>query len=163
VSGCGGADRRAGGEVGHGERHVQLFLSPGQYGGQGLVREVGHRSFHELPLPAVPVPREDQPPAHGVGDLDSVIEAHVHDDTDEFFLVLDGQLHIALREPTGEREVVLPEGAVFTVARGIEHKPSAPSGAAILMFEPTGTLTVGDRHEGVPDHIDVTTGHALGT
>ncbi|MEU7891100.1 cupin domain-containing protein [Microbispora bryophytorum] len=87
---------------------------------------------------------------------------HVHDDTDEFFLVLDGQLHIALREPTGEREVVLPKGAVFTIARGVEHKPSAPSGAAILMFEPTGTLTVGDRHEEIPNHIDVTTGHALG-
>ncbi|MEV6865051.1 cupin domain-containing protein [Streptosporangium subroseum] len=87
---------------------------------------------------------------------------HVHEDTDEFFLVLDGQLHIALREPAGEREVMLPKGAVFTVARGVEHRPSAPSGAAILMFEPTGTLTVGDRHEEIPDHVDVTTGHAFG-
>jgi len=86
---------------------------------------------------------------------------HVHDDTDEFFLVLDGELHIALREADGERTVVLPQGAVFTVPRGTFHKPSAPSGAAILMFEPTGTLTVGDRHDEVPDHVDATTGHAL--
>src|SRR5688500_7200055 len=83
---------------------------------------------------------------------------HVHDDTDEFFLVLDGELHIALREPAGERTIVLPQGAVFTVPRGTCHKPSAPSGAAILMFEPAGTLTVGDRHDEIPDHVDATTG-----
>lgn len=86
---------------------------------------------------------------------------HVHDDTDEFFLVLEGELRIRLREPGGERTVVLPRGAVFTVARGTEHKPYAPSGAAILMFEPTGTPTVGDRHDEVPDHVDATTGHPV--
>lgn len=86
---------------------------------------------------------------------------HAHDDTDEFFLVLDGELRIALREPAGERTVVLPKGAVFTVPRGVEHRPSAPSGAAILMFEPTGTPTVGDRHDEVPGHVDATTGHLL--
>ncbi|MFQ6198181.1 cupin domain-containing protein [Streptomyces sp. NPDC000405] len=86
---------------------------------------------------------------------------HAHDDTDEFFLVIDGELHISLREPTGRRTVVLPQGSAFTVPRGVEHKPSAPSGAAILMFEPTGTATVGDRHEEVPSHVDATTGHAL--
>ncbi|UNT00161.1 cupin domain-containing protein [Streptomyces tubbatahanensis] len=86
---------------------------------------------------------------------------HVHEDTDEFFLVLDGELHIALREDGGERTVTLPTGAVFTVPRGTEHKPSAPGGAAILLFEPTGTSSVGDRHDEVPAHVDATTGHAL--
>ncbi|MFI6102177.1 cupin domain-containing protein [Lentzea sp. NPDC051213] len=86
---------------------------------------------------------------------------HVHDHTDEFFLVLDGELHIALREAGGERTVVLGTGAVFTVACGTEHKPSAPSGARILLFEPTGTLSVGDRHDEIPGHVDATTGHAL--
>ncbi|WP_327430160.1 MULTISPECIES: cupin domain-containing protein [unclassified Streptomyces] len=86
---------------------------------------------------------------------------HVHDHTDEFFLVVEGELHIALRETDGERTVTLPRGSVFTVPRGTEHKPYAPAGAAILMFEPTGTLTVGDRHDEVPDHVDATTGHAL--
>ncbi|MFF4270462.1 cupin domain-containing protein [Streptomyces sp. NPDC001536] len=87
---------------------------------------------------------------------------HTHDHTDEFFLVLDGELHIALREPTGERTVVLPKGTVFTVPRGTEHKPYAPVPSSILVLEPTGTLTVGDRHEDVPDHVDATTGHTLG-
>jgi mannose-6-phosphate isomerase-like protein (cupin superfamily) len=86
---------------------------------------------------------------------------HVHDDTDEFFLVLAGELHIALREPAGERTVVLPRGSVFTVPRGTEHKPAAPAGASILLFEPTGTSTVGDRHDEIPSHVDATTGHAL--
>ncbi|MET8950456.1 cupin domain-containing protein [Streptomyces sp. NPDC004393] len=86
---------------------------------------------------------------------------HTHDHTDEFFLVLDGELRIALREPAGERTVTLPQGSVFTVPRGTEHKPSAPAGASILLFEPTGTMTVGDRHEEVPDHVDATRGHRL--
>ncbi|MCX5206399.1 cupin domain-containing protein [Streptomyces sp. NBC_00237] len=88
---------------------------------------------------------------------------HVHDSTDEFFLVLDGELHISLREPGGERTVVLPQGSVFTVPRGTEHKPYAPRRTSILLFEPTGTLTVGDHAVGIPDHVDATTGHALGT
>ncbi|MFE9766900.1 cupin domain-containing protein [Streptomyces sp. NPDC005808] len=86
---------------------------------------------------------------------------HVHDHTDEFFLVVEGELHIALREAAGERTVVLAEGSVFTVPRGTEHRPYAPRPTSILMFEPTGTLTVGDRHDEVPDHVDATTGHLL--
>ncbi|MEV4482037.1 cupin domain-containing protein [Micromonospora coxensis] len=86
---------------------------------------------------------------------------HAHDHTDEFFLVLDGELRIALREPAGERTVVLPRGAVFVVPRGVQHRPSSAHGASILMFEPTGTSSVGDRHEDVPDHVDATTGHGL--
>lgn len=88
---------------------------------------------------------------------------HTHDHTDEFFLVLEGELHIALREPagSGERTVVLTKGSVFTVPRGTEHRPYAPVPSEILLLEPTGTLTVGDRHEAVPDHVDATTGHAL--
>ncbi|MFD5699575.1 cupin domain-containing protein [Streptomyces lasiicapitis] len=86
---------------------------------------------------------------------------HVHDDTDEFFLVLDGELDIALRGPDGESAVTLAKGDVFTVPRGTEHKPISRTGASILLFEPTGTLTVGDSHEAVPDHVDATTGHAL--
>ena len=44
------------------------------------------------------------------------------------------------------------------VPKGTEHKPSSPGGS-ILMFEPSGTLTTGDRHEGdIPAHVDSTTG-----
>ena len=87
---------------------------------------------------------------------------HVHDDTDEFFLVLDGRFDVALRDADGtERTVVLEVGDTFVVPRGTEHRPSSPGGA-ILMFEPSGTPTTGDRYEGeLPDHVDSTTGHQL--
>jgi mannose-6-phosphate isomerase-like protein (cupin superfamily) len=87
---------------------------------------------------------------------------HVHDDTDEFFLVLDGQFTISLRDAAGaERAVDLAKGDVYVVPRGTEHKPSS-AGGSILMFEPTGTSSTGDRHEGdIPGHVDSTTGKAL--
>lgn len=86
---------------------------------------------------------------------------HAHDNTDEFFMVLDGVLHIGLRDGLGERVVVLEQGEVFVVPCGTEHKPVAPNGASILMFEPSGTLTVGDRHEDVRDDIVATTGQEI--
>jgi mannose-6-phosphate isomerase-like protein (cupin superfamily) len=86
---------------------------------------------------------------------------HVHEDTDEFFLVLDGQFDIALREGGAERVVSLRQGDVFVVPKGTEHKPSSPGGS-ILLFEPTGTMTTGDRHEGdIPAHVHSTTGREL--
>ncbi|MGR3939400.1 cupin domain-containing protein [Streptomyces sp. BRA346] len=87
---------------------------------------------------------------------------HVHEDTDEFFLVLDGRFDIALRDADGkETTVELTKGDTFVVPRGTEHKPSS-TGGSILMFEPSGTASTGDRHEGeIPDHVDSTTGHAL--
>lgn len=86
---------------------------------------------------------------------------HRHDDTDEFFLALDGELRIALRDGHGERTVTLPKGSLFVVPRGVEHKPSSTSGASILMFEPTGTPNTGDHHEQLPEYITTTAGHTL--
>ena len=87
---------------------------------------------------------------------------HVHEHTDEFFLVLDGRFDVAVRDSDGrERTVVLHKGDVFVVPKGTEHKPSSPGGS-ILMFEPSGTSTTGDRHEGeIPDHVDSTTGREI--
>jgi mannose-6-phosphate isomerase-like protein (cupin superfamily) len=87
---------------------------------------------------------------------------HVHEDTDEFFLVLDGQFDVAIRSADGSQTTVtLRQGDTFVVPKGTEHKPSSPGGS-ILMFEPSGTSTTGDRHEGpIPDHVDSTTGHEL--
>jgi mannose-6-phosphate isomerase-like protein (cupin superfamily) len=87
---------------------------------------------------------------------------HVHDDTDEFFLVLAGRFDITLREADGtETTIELRRGDTFVVPRGTEHKPSSPGGS-ILMFERSGTSTTGDRHEGeIPGHVDSTAGHRL--
>ena len=86
---------------------------------------------------------------------------HTHDDTDEFFLVLDGRFDVALRDTDGtERTVSLRTGDTFVVPRGTEHKPSSP-GASILMFEPSGTSSTGDHRGDLPDNVDSTTGRAL--
>jgi mannose-6-phosphate isomerase-like protein (cupin superfamily) len=85
---------------------------------------------------------------------------HVHDNTDEFFYVLDGELDIALRDAGGERSVHLQRGDVYVVPKGTEHRPTS-TGASVMLFEPTGTPTTGDRHDEIPDHVDSTTGHQL--
>ncbi|GAA3482399.1 hypothetical protein GCM10018966_069310 [Streptomyces yanii] len=51
---------------------------------------------------------------------------------------------------------------MFVVPRSTWHKPFSADGASLLLFEPSGTSTVGDRHDVVPGHVDATTGHALG-
>src|SRR4051812_30302738 len=60
---------------------------------------------------------------------------HVHEDTDEFFLVLDGEFEVALREAEAEAEadrtVRLHQGDVFVVPRGTWHRPSSPGGGSI--------------------------------
>jgi mannose-6-phosphate isomerase-like protein (cupin superfamily) len=87
---------------------------------------------------------------------------HVHENTDEFFMVLDGELRIGLREDGRERAVQLKAGDVFVVPKGVEHCPSSPQ-ASVLLFEPAGTPNTGDRHDELPEHIQTTAGQALPT
>ncbi len=86
---------------------------------------------------------------------------HSHDNTDEFFMAIEGQLTIGLRIDAAETAVVLNPGEVYVVPRLTEHRPASEEGASILMFELTGTLTTGDYAGVIPDHIDSTSGHAL--
>jgi mannose-6-phosphate isomerase-like protein (cupin superfamily) len=65
---------------------------------------------------------------------------HDHPGTDEVFMVLKGQLEIQFREG----KVVLNEGEIFVVPKGIEHKPVAESECHIMLVEPAGTLNTGD-------------------
>ena len=65
---------------------------------------------------------------------------HSHPDTDDFFLVLAGQLTIQLRD----RDVVLGPGELFVVPRGVEHCPRGDPEAHVLLIEPRGTPNVGD-------------------
>ena len=86
---------------------------------------------------------------------------HAHEETDEFFLVLKGNFDIAIREEGEEKVVCMTEGDTYVVPRGTFHKPSS-DGASILMFEPTGTNSTGDDHEGsLPENVESTTGHPL--
>jgi mannose-6-phosphate isomerase-like protein (cupin superfamily) len=65
---------------------------------------------------------------------------HDHPETDEVFLVLKGQLEIELRDG----KVLLDEGELFVVPKGVEHKPVAKQECHILLIEPEGTLNTGD-------------------
>lgn len=65
---------------------------------------------------------------------------HSHEDADELFYVVRGSLRIRLREG----DVVLKEGELTVVPRGVEHCPEADDEAWVLLFEPKGTLNTGN-------------------
>lgn len=65
---------------------------------------------------------------------------HKHDDTDDLFLVIEGQLDIELRG----RTVTLGPGELYVVPRGVEHRPVARGEVHLLLIEPTGTPNTGD-------------------
>jgi mannose-6-phosphate isomerase-like protein (cupin superfamily) len=69
---------------------------------------------------------------------------HSHPETDDFFLVLGGELEIQLRD----RTVVLNAGELFVVPRGVEHCPRAREEAHVLLIEPLGTPNTGDAAPG---------------
>ena len=65
---------------------------------------------------------------------------HKHDDTDDLFLVLQGELTIELRD----RSVTLRKGELFVVPRGVEHRPIATEEVHMLLIESSGTPNTGD-------------------
>lgn len=65
---------------------------------------------------------------------------HVHDDTDDFFLVLDGRVRIELDDGA----VTLGPGELFVVPKGVRHRPVADEEAQVLLIEPSGTPNTGD-------------------
>ncbi len=69
---------------------------------------------------------------------------HSHPETDDFFLVLEGELEIQLRD----RTVVLGPGELFVVPAGAEHCPRAREEAHLLLVEPVGTVNTGDAPAG---------------
>jgi mannose-6-phosphate isomerase-like protein (cupin superfamily) len=74
---------------------------------------------------------------------------HKHDDTDDFFLVLEGTLDIELRD----RVVTLGPGELFVVPCGVEHRPVGRGEVHLLLIEPTGTPNTGDRATAAPRRI----------
>ena len=75
---------------------------------------------------------------------------HVHPDTDDFFLVLQGRLEIDLEDGT---TVTLAPGQLYVVPRGVRHRPRAAQEAHILLIEPTGTPNSGDPATAAPRRV----------
>ena len=65
---------------------------------------------------------------------------HSHADTDEGFLVLDGEMEIAFRNET----ITLRAGELFVVPKGREHITRAASECHALLVEPRGVVNTGD-------------------
>ena len=74
---------------------------------------------------------------------------HKHDDTDDFFLVLKGELDIELRD----RTVTLRPGELFVVPKGVEHRPVAREEVHLLLIEPSGTPNTGDAKTAAPRQV----------
>jgi mannose-6-phosphate isomerase-like protein (cupin superfamily) len=65
---------------------------------------------------------------------------HKHEDTDEVFIVLEGELRIDFREGP----VPLEAGELLVVPKNTEHKPYAAQECKILLVEPKGVVNTGD-------------------
>jgi mannose-6-phosphate isomerase-like protein (cupin superfamily) len=65
---------------------------------------------------------------------------HEHPETDEVFVVLQGQLQIQF--PDGE--VTLREGEMFVVPKALQHRPVAEHECHIMLVEPAGTVNTGE-------------------
>ena len=76
-----------------------------------------------------------------LGIIEGEFHWHKHDDQDEFFVVLEGQLLIDIE---GEDTVVLDPHQGYTVPRGVVHRTRAPQRTAILMVEAAGVSPTGD-------------------
>ena len=66
---------------------------------------------------------------------------HDHQDTDETFIVLEGNLRIDFRDG----HVTLKSGEMYVVPKGVEHKPFADREVKMLLIEPRGVINTGDN------------------
>ena len=73
--------------------------------------------------------------------IEGDFEWHDHQDTDETFIVLEGNLRINFRDG----HVTLNSGEMYVVPKGVEHKPFANGEVKMLLIEPRGVLNTGDN------------------
>lgn len=65
---------------------------------------------------------------------------HDHSDTDEVFIVVEGEMGIEFRD----RTVRLSQGQMIVVPRGVEHRPFAESECKVMLIEPRGVVNTGE-------------------
>lgn len=64
---------------------------------------------------------------------------HKHTNTDEVFIVLEGEMTIEFRDGRVDMKI----GEMFVVPKGVEHKPIAPGECRIMLIEPHGVVNTG--------------------
>lgn len=65
---------------------------------------------------------------------------HSHDDTDEAFIVIEGELRVDFRDGS----VTIGPGELYVVPKGVEHKPFSLQETKVMIVEPRGILNTGD-------------------
>lgn len=65
---------------------------------------------------------------------------HLHEDTDDFFLVLKGEMVMDVQEASHH----VKAGEVFVVPKGVTHRPRAENECEVLLIEPKGEPNTGD-------------------
>jgi mannose-6-phosphate isomerase-like protein (cupin superfamily) len=76
---------------------------------------------------------------------------HKHDQEDELFIIVKGQLRMEFRD----RHIMVGEGEMIVVPRGVEHRPVAEEEVHVMLFEPAGTLNTGDvRNERTKETLE---------
>lgn len=73
--------------------------------------------------------------------LDGEFVEHRHEEEDELFLVVKGELTLRMKDQT----VTVKPGEIFVVPRGVDHLPSAKKGTQVLLLEKKSTRHTGDR------------------
>ena len=76
---------------------------------------------------------------------------HTHDDTDETFIVLDGELIIEFRDKT----ITLKKSEMIVIPKSVEHKPAAREECQIMIVEPKGIMNTGDADDQLTAENDV--------
>ena len=66
---------------------------------------------------------------------------HKHADSDDFFLVLEGEVTL---DQEGGDSVILGPGELCVIPKGIVHRPRAETEAKVLLIEPQGLPNTGD-------------------
>ena len=76
---------------------------------------------------------------------------HSHEETDETFIVLDGELLIEFRD----KKIRLNKGELYIVPKGVEHKPYAENECHIMLIEPKGIINTGDKSTKLTSKNDI--------
>jgi mannose-6-phosphate isomerase-like protein (cupin superfamily) len=66
---------------------------------------------------------------------------HKHDDSDDFFLVLEGEVTL---DREGDESITMGPGELCVVPKGVVHRPRAETEAKVLLIEPQGLPNTGD-------------------
>ncbi|WP_299740227.1 cupin domain-containing protein [uncultured Roseobacter sp.] len=71
---------------------------------------------------------------------------HLHEDTDDFFLVLEGDMIMDIED----RSHPVAAGELFIVPKGVTHRPRANTECKVLLIEPKGEPNTGDPATAAP-------------